>query len=200
MQQDLASTWDLSIAVTGTHRRQGRRRVGEDNVIVRSAAAINASAYTARMESDNIAPFQSTSHSQRHPRLDFNVTESAVEYINSSNAVTVTGNHLVVIRSPERICNSYCVSSFMTLRHVGADSSRFRILFFLSSLVPSMSSTEIALLSGEQPDSRTYIQGTAKQWNNRRRLCEYTLKQRLFRMVGRDPLYWRVLLSTASRR
>lgn len=34
----------------------------------------------------------------------------------------------------------------------------------------------------------------------RRRRGGHTLKQRLFRVVGRDPLYWRVLLSTASRR
>lgn len=32
--------------VTRTRRRPGRRRVGEDSVIVRSAAAINGSAYT----------------------------------------------------------------------------------------------------------------------------------------------------------
>lgn len=55
---------------TRTRRRRGRRRrVGEDSVIVRSAAAINAFAYMARTESDNIAPFQSTSHTQRHPDL-----------------------------------------------------------------------------------------------------------------------------------
>lgn len=54
---------------TRTRRRRGRRRVGEDSVIVRSAAAIDASAYMVRTESDNIATFQPTSHPQRHPDL-----------------------------------------------------------------------------------------------------------------------------------
>lgn len=55
---------------TRTRRRRERRRVGEDSVIVRSAAAIDASAYrTVRTESDNIATFQLTSHPQKHPDL-----------------------------------------------------------------------------------------------------------------------------------